>query len=344
MRRSPDAWPCALGRVCGGGRWITAVALAIIVAATTAACVTSAETPTGLPAFAPDEPLVLTYRVTGAGGGLFVRRPDGSGDWQLATDILPGVHKHPDWSPDGQHVVFVDEATERMWIAHLDGSPTESVPTCDTPGCDYPAWAPDGKRIAFSRVENADGVVGPAAVGIHVLDLATGEVSPVARLERPLLVDVPRWSPDGAELVVGVDQMDEEAFDTGAAIAVVPATGGEPRYLTSFETWAYGADWSWVTGEIVFGPGIRATMRDFDPAGETWDIFGIAPDGSGLRQITHAGPGDRFASPHWTPDGTAISAYSWSLGSGVLVDPVDGSFKAVPTGPNEGRPLIRPAS
>ena len=221
--------------------------------------------------------------------------------------------------------------------------PPSRVAACDTPGCDYPAWSPDGTRIAFSRVENADGVVGPAAVRIWVLDLASGAVSPVVRLERPLLADRPRWSPDGTEIVFGVDRMDEEAFDTGAAIAVVPATGGEPRYLTSFDEWAYSPDWNWVTDEIVFGPGIRETMRDFDPAGETWDVFAIEPDGAGLRRITHAGPGDRFASPHWTPDGAAISAYSWPLGSGVLIDPADGSFEPVPTEANEGRPLIRPA-
>ena len=113
--------------------------MAALVAAGSVHGVASAQTPTALPAFAPDEPLVLTYRVTGAGGGLFVRRPDGTGERQLATDVLPGVHKHPDWSPDGQQVVFIDEATERMWIAHLDGSPTDSVPVCDTRGCDCPS-------------------------------------------------------------------------------------------------------------------------------------------------------------------------------------------------------------
>ena len=126
MRRRLGAWRSTMGGVGGGTRMHSVLALAIIVAATTTVGVRAAETPAGLPVFAPDEPLVLTYRVTGAGGGLFVRRPDGTGVWQLATDILPGVHKHPDWSPDGQHVVFIDEATERMWIAHLDGSPTES--------------------------------------------------------------------------------------------------------------------------------------------------------------------------------------------------------------------------
>ena len=93
-----------------------------------------------LPVFAADEPLLLYGKVTGAGGGVFVMRPDGSDRTQLATDVLPGIHKRGGWSPDGQHVVFIDESTEYMWIAHLDGSPTTRVSACDSPGCDYPAW------------------------------------------------------------------------------------------------------------------------------------------------------------------------------------------------------------
>ena len=118
----------------------------------------------GLPVFGPDEPLVLTAHPTDNGGGIFVKRPDGTGGWQLATDILPGVHKRGGWSPDGQEVVLIDESSEYMWIAHLDGSPTTRVPACDTPGCDFPSFSPDGKRIAFSRYENG-AAVGPGRGG-----------------------------------------------------------------------------------------------------------------------------------------------------------------------------------
>jgi hypothetical protein len=162
-----------------------AVALGLVIGGSITAAAITPPPDAALPVFAPDEPLVLSAHLTGAGGGLFVRPADGSDAQQLATDVLPGAHKHPDWSPDGQAVVFIDEVTERMWIAHLDGSPTEAVAACDTPGRDYPAWSPDGSRIAFSRYENADGVIGPAALGIHTVDLATGEVTPVVRLERP---------------------------------------------------------------------------------------------------------------------------------------------------------------
>ena len=94
-----------------------------------------------LPTFASDEALMLFALRTDLGGGVFVMRPDGS-RVQLGTDALPGVHKVPDWSPDGLRVAFIDQETGRLLIAHLDGSPTQSVAACEDPGCDNPAWSP----------------------------------------------------------------------------------------------------------------------------------------------------------------------------------------------------------
>lgn len=319
------------------------------MAAPTAAPTTAAPSPASstvvdLPSFRPEEPLILTGMVTGAGGGILVMRPDGTDVQQLGGDALPGVHKRGDWSPDGQRVVFIDETNGRMWIAHLDGSPTESVRACDTPGCDFPAWSPDGMRIAFSRFEEADGVTGPSSVGIYVVELATGKVSKVVRLERPLLADVPRWSPDGTRLVFQVDKMDDEAYETGAAIAVVPVTGGDPRYLTKFDQFASSPDWGWVTDEIVYSTELIGAKRTPSPGDETWDIHAIKPDGSGARRITNVAKGQRLLGPRWTPDGMSLTAkeYDDGPGGGRMVDPNTGEVKPFLTSMQQLRPLVRP--
>lgn len=300
----------------------------------------------GLPQFASDEPLILVARVTGAGGGIFVMRPDGTGVTQLATDVLPGVHKHPDWSPDGQSVVFVDDSSERVWIARLDGSPSATVSACDVPGCDYPAWSPDGTRIAFSRYETNDGLEGPAAVGVYILELATGEVTPVLRLERPLLADAPRWSPDGTELVIQVDQMDDQAYETGAAIAIVSAAGGEPHYLTDFASFAGGPDWGWMTNEIVFSEALRGYKRTPGVDDATWDLFAVHPDGTGLRQITDQPDGQRLVAVRWTPDGRALLSkrFDDAGGGGRIVDPVSGAVTPYLTDAYFTIPLPRPVA
>jgi Tol biopolymer transport system component len=299
-------------------------------------------TETLLPVIQDDVPWILHAEpIRPAISGLFLLHPDGGETIRIAADVPDGNHKHPDWSPDGQHVVFVVQQTERMWIAHLDGTGSTPITQCDTGGCDYPAWSPDGTRIAFSRYE--PGVEGPpSALSIQVLDLASGAVSTVVRLERPLLVDVPRWSPDGAELVVGVDRFDDDGYETGATIAIVPATGGPLRYLTDFERFAYYPDWNRVTDEIVFSTEVIGFQRSPGPDAETWDLYLIQPDGTGFRQLTDVADGKRLWNPTWTPDGTRITAAYEDASQGVWVDPVTGDVAPFPTTQLMWRPRQRP--
>ncbi|TAJ99705.1 MAG: hypothetical protein EPO36_11665 [Chloroflexota bacterium] len=336
---------------CGPGGAASPTATATPEPASTPAMTTLA-TPVpsrgALPSFTADEPLVLYALRTDLGGGIFVTKPDGTARRQLATDVLPGIHKAPDWSPDGQAVVFVDEVIQQLWIAHLDGSPTELVPGCADAICDNPAWSPDGTRIAFGRIEDTGLLEGPEAIAIEVVDLATGTVQTVVRLERPLLADVPRWSPDGSRLVVQVDQMDEAAIETGATIAIVPAAGGEPRYLTSFDVFASSPDWGWVTDEIIYSVELLGLRASADPGNETWDLFGIQPDGSGQRRITNLPDGEHLLAPRWTPDGSGLVAKQLQLetmtGGGRRIDPTTGHVEPFLTGLEETRPLPRPTA
>lgn len=301
-----------------------------------------------LPRFDPNEPLLLYTQVTGAGGGVFVMHPDGTGRTQLATDILPGVHKRGDWSPDGQHVVFIDEPTEKMWLANLDGSPTTPLPVCDGGGCDFPKWSPDGKSIVYSRVDDGGGKVpnlneGPPALGIYLLDLASGSVTKVVRLERPMLADVPVWSPDGKEILFEVDRMDADAYETGCALAIVPVTGGEPRYITPFEAFASSHDWSRLTGEIAYSTELIDAKKTRTPGDANWQLWGVQPDGSGLRQITHVPDGQPMRGVRWQPDGS-LGSYDITNGKVVFVSATTGALSpSLMVGP-EGIPLPRPVS
>ena len=85
-------------------------------------------------------------------------------------------------------------------------------------------------------------------------------------------------------------------------------------------------------------------MRDLDVSGETRDVIGTQSDGSGLRRITQAAPDERFRGARWTPDGTVITAFADAEGSGVLIDPSDGSFERFATGAGESPALVRPTT
>jgi Tol biopolymer transport system component len=286
-----------------------------------------------LPVITDHDPRYLYTIVTGAGGGLLLTRLDGSDEVRLGTDV-DGVLKHARWSPDGQNVAFVDETQNEIWIAHLNGSPSTKLPGCEDHNCDYPSFSPDGTKVAFSRWTNG-AAVGPAAVGVFVLDLATGDVSDVFTLQRPLLADVPMWMPDGENLVIGVDQMNDNADETGAAVAIVPASGGELRYLTEFNMFGYYGIPNPTSGEIVFG-------TPFVAEGTASDAYAIQPDGTGLRQITHVAVGEQIRGPKWTPDGTMLLANSTTQGH-VTIDPITGEIRPIPNPPADTTsPHLRP--
>jgi Tol biopolymer transport system component len=299
-----------------------------------------------LPAFADGEPLLLYSLRTDLGGGVFVMRPDGSGRTQLATDTAPGIYKAPDWSPDGKHVAFIEENAGQVLIAHLDGSATEVLDVCRAGVCDNVAWSPDGTRLAFTRYELTEGVEAPSASEIQVLTLATGAVTTAVRLERPLLADAARWSPDGSQLVIQVDRMDDEAYETGAAIAIVDATGSDPRYIVDFEVFAGEPDWSWATSEIAYSVGLLGLQRTPPDDSVAFDLFAIRPDGTGARQVTNLADGGRLLAPRWTPDGRSLLAkqFDHMAGGGRLVDATTGSVEPFVTGLEETRPLLRPMS
>jgi len=75
-------------------------------------------------------------------------RPDGS-DLRL---LPPG--SRPAWSPDGQRVFY--EANRRIWSVGIDGQDPAPVPST-TEGL-QPAVSPDGRWLAFARVDTLTSV------------------------------------------------------------------------------------------------------------------------------------------------------------------------------------------
>lgn len=143
----------------------------------------------GLPTFSPDGSLLAFNRGDPDSTDLYVVNTDGTGE-RLLTGFA-GYENTPTWSADARRIAFVwghDDVrgfgeSGELWTIEVDGSNPERL--LDR-RIGYPAWSPDGTRIAL-ELRDGEGHIG-------VLDLATGVVADLG----PGFV--PKWSPDGTRL------------------------------------------------------------------------------------------------------------------------------------------------
>ena len=137
---------------------------------------------------------------------------------------------HPTWSPDGSALVYVHSlgayGSELRRLADPVAPPPVQPADRATPlplvaGAGhvlYPAWSPDGTRIAFAGNEAGD-------FDLWVLELATGQRRRLAT--SPGLDTHPAWSPDGAWLAFTSRRRGQ------LEIWVVSATGAGPWPLVA---------------------------------------------------------------------------------------------------------------
>ena len=88
---------------------------------------------------------------------------------------------------------------------------------------------------------------------------------------------------------------------SGSLVAVIPAVGGTVRRLTTFAEDLSGGSWSSDGSEIALANNGVGMRHSSDHAS---NVYAIAPDGSGLRQITRSSVDGymRISAPEWMPD------------------------------------------
>ncbi|MGH9513462.1 MAG: protein kinase domain-containing protein [Terriglobales bacterium] len=122
-------------------------------------------------------------------GTLWRSKADGSERLQLTYSSDYALM--PRWSPDGKDIMFyvvpVGKPSRIYKISADGGTPQLVMPEVPGPQQD-PNWSPDGKKIVFAGNSN------DSASAIHILDLATGQVSTLPESQGFFS---PRWSPDG---------------------------------------------------------------------------------------------------------------------------------------------------
>jgi TolB protein len=165
----------------------------------------------------------------------------------------------------------------------------------------YPAISPDGKQIAFVRAFGKINSRGIAHVGIYRMRIDGSHVRRVTLPRTRAAEDGdPQWSPDGKQIVFVRHNYTKKPAG-GQAVYVVNANGTGLRRVTPFRMRAGdGPDWSPDGSQILFR---SPETEDF----LNYEICTTCPDGTGLRQVTNAGPATKVYSASFSPDGTAIT-------------------------------------
>jgi TolB protein len=243
-------------------------------------------------------------------GTIYVANPDGSGERQISNPPRGKTDDYPDFASDGSFVAFQRCGTFcHVYTVRTDGTGLRNLwPGCRRgqrpPRCSeaaYPAISPDRTRIAFEHPFGR--IIGDQIthVGIYTMGVDGSDVRRVTLPPRLAAVDQePQWSPDGSKIVF-VRKNATARPAGGQAIFVVNADGTGMRRITPWKLRAGdGPDWSPDGSEILFR---SPQTEDFTHS----NFFAIHPDGTGLRQITHARPSTKIYSASFSPDGQSIT-------------------------------------
>ncbi len=192
---------------------------------------------------------VIVFSASPEANKLYSTALDGTGTTRITQ--TPNDQNFAAWSPDGNHVAFLEYGAGWTWLVVGDPS---GVHTRHLEQADYaerPQWSPDGTWIAFVQAQNI-AVVHPDGSGFRIL-------GPGLR---------PEWSPDGQSI----------AATTGHLLLVYDVLSGHARTVTTVSNIAALPSWSPDARQIAF------TETNSDAS--TYDIHVVNADGTADHIVT----------------------------------------------------------
>ena len=235
-------------------------------------------------------------------GSLWRQAIDSTNAVQLTDG--PGYDYQPDWSSNGNEVVFAnyDHDAVQIYLLNLNTGATHALTT----GADVnvePRWSPDGKRVAFVSTH------GTGHFHIFTVAVENGHPGQLKMITKQNKSDLPRyyysaydheisptWSPDGKEIIYISNR--NHIHGTGGFWRM--KIGSEPKEIHYEETtWKARPDWSPDGKRIVYSSYL----------GRNWHQMWIMTSDGGDTFPLSYGEFDNTGA-RWSHDGSKIAFIS----------------------------------
>ena len=249
-------------------------------------------------AFSPDGKQVafLWNGPRGDNPDIYVKLIDAETPLRLTTDSAADVT--PVWSPDGRHLVFLRQYTDRSvyyLIPVLGGAErklAEVFPYNVPIAGNSPYFSPDGKYLAISDKHSA-----AEPLSLFLLSIETGEKRKLTTPPGGTGDFYPAFSPNGKMLAFV-----RSTSLTTNDLYLMSLPSGELRQLTFDNATIAGVAWTADSREIVFSSRKGSSF---------FHLWRIAISGGEPERIEAVGK--RILSPAISPDGNRL-AYTQNLG------------------------------
>jgi Tol biopolymer transport system component len=268
-------------------KWLALAASALVVAAVAVAIAVSGDNEGGKKdspnsatdgeASAPSQP---SFVVSGSSNIYVVDVATRSVD-QLTRNVEAEDAREPTWSAKGGIAFSEASSTDelaKLFVIAPDGSGRKRVPT-RAGHLFQPSWAPDGRRIAVTKL----------GTGLYVVTFPSGELRRLRKTRAS--DDAPAWSPDGKTIAFH-RQISAENWD----LYGLDPTGTGLRRLTRDSLQQTNPTWAPDGSRLAFAEQQR---------NGNWAIFSMKLDGSDRRRLTD--PNLSCQEPAWSPDGKRIA-------------------------------------
>jgi Tol biopolymer transport system component/DNA-binding winged helix-turn-helix (wHTH) protein len=255
------------------------------------------------PVWSPDGRNIAFYRSSKEGDGIFVASSLGGAERKLtetwANRFGFGVHSWLHWSPDGKWLVVSDKASaEEPFSLFLLSPATGEKRRLTSPpptviGDCSPAFAPDGKTVAFVRVNSA------VVAEVNLISVDGGE--PKRLTFDGAGVSNLTWAMEGREIVFSTRHAGQ------SRLFKIPVQGGSPHWVAASGTDAQYPTFSRQGNRLAW----TQTTNDAD-------IFRVAltPDGDVTKPSSSVISSTAVdVSPRYSPDGKRIVFVSNRSGS-----------------------------